>query len=201
MKKTLSSLAAAAVFLSGLPGLSGAMSFSATAEETSASVVAAFSSAPSIILSESGAKTCSPGEILTFSAFISNEAVYNLSVTYINAVSEDTVLSLKIDGELPFAEADNLRFPTGWINGNPPAADRFGNETVPEQVMDSDPSTLCARDFAGASELPYLLTFAAGTHEITLTVRQGEWIPVTVSLTPPEQPEAYKVPESPPEIP
>ena len=114
---------------------------------------------------------------------------------YVLKSRSDLELELRIDGRLPFSEAQRLIFHGLWENSEK-RFDGAGNEIAPEQVLSGKAISAYAEDMTGTENEPYGIALAGGGHTLTLTVTKGMADINYIGLTPPEKSEDYTAPES-----
>ena len=79
--------------------------------------------------------TAQPGMALTYTVQAHEDGLYEFKLKYVSVEKDDLLLSLKLNGELPFEEAEYLEFPSFWKNSEVKRRDGRGNEISPEQVL------------------------------------------------------------------
>ena len=114
------------------------------------------------------------GNTHSFVIETSKTGVYELKMDYICLKAQDMVLTVSIDGKIPFAEAERLTFPAFWENSGKYREDKNGNHFAPEQVLFTEEVTSTARDYSGKYEDPYLFLLEEGRHTVDINVYQGE---------------------------
>lgn len=78
-------------------------------------------------------------------------------------------ISVKIDGNYPFAQAEKITMLREWKNATEePRRDKMGNEYAAEQVETGEFITTVLRDYTGSSAEPYVFPVEAGEHTLTL---------------------------------
>ena len=94
-------------------------------------------------------------------------------------------LSLQIDGEFPFYECKSLAFETTWVSDGEKSFDRYNNEiiTVPNKLIRWESKYLMDSSYRYSEALPVELT--AGTHSLTITMKEGSVLFGAVSLCAP----------------
>lgn len=106
---------------------------------------------------------------------VPSEGLYAFDLTY-HAIDDnvnDFVRSLSLDGKVPFAEADELRFYRRWKDAYAPKTNNLGNEVKPQQTQISCWITTPIFDSQGADaqELNFYLT--PGQHTVRMTYIDG----------------------------
>lgn len=135
--------------------------------------------------------TLKAGDTLEYAVEVPADGLYELTLEFISRVTANTVVSLQIDGVVPFAEAQRLQFPNGFINKEGSVPDAMGNESAPEQILDPESVVRSARDYTGISTKPYRFVLTAGTHTIVLKATQGEILLKKAAFTAPEVAPTY----------
>lgn len=134
------------------------------------------------------------GDSYTYNFDAPHDAVYFLYMDYVLKSRSDLELELRIDGRLPFSEAQRLIFHGLWENSEK-RFDGAGNEIAPEQVLSGKAISAYAEDMTGTENEPYGIALAGGRHTLTLTVTKGTANINYIGLTPPEKSEGYTAPE------
>ena len=141
-------------------------------------------------------KEIASGEELVFSLAVPETAKYSLKITYQSLKVQDAAFCLLIDGEIPFAEAGNILFPSFWRNEeNAPRTDEKGSQYAPDQVLYEKVVTRAALDTLGRYEHPYTFLLSSGTHRIEMKMLQGAIRLEAITFSVPEQPEQYTEPQ------
>ena len=110
---------------------------------------------------------------------VESPGCYSFYMTYrpMEGTGKDILLSVGLDGEIPFDEASNLSLPRLWKdktyeNGTTIVRDAQGNDLRPEQVEAPRFITAGLKDTIGLYEQPYLFFLSEGTHTLRLTVQR-----------------------------
>ena len=103
---------------------------------------------------------------------------------YLSLEKRNCVVSLDINGKLPFFEAQTLTFPTFWENDGKPKKDKSGNEFSPVQVITDEYSFVPAQDYSGESEYPYVFEINAGDNSLRFTLVEGIMSVRRIALVP-----------------
>lgn len=119
---------------------------------------------------------------------------YELRLNYQCNGMQDAVVTLEIDGKIPFENAERLTFPMFWTNADQQQRDEAGNEFSPDQILYRDAVSAKAQDYSGRYENPYRFALSAGKHVITLRLLQGEMTLKGIDLCRPEQANPYRTP-------
>ena len=131
---------------------------------------------------------------LTFDFNAQTAGAYELSVVWKPLESGvDPVISLKIDGQYPFAAAEKIEILREWKNATEkPRSDDLGNEYAPEQVETGEFITTVLRDYTGSSAEPYTFSLTEGAHSLTFTGDGQKLLIKSITFASPEAPKAYK---------
>lgn len=130
--------------------------------------------------------------IFDFNAEATDE--YELSVVWKPLESGvNPEISLKIDDQYPFADAENIEMLREWKNSTEkPRCDKLGNEYAAEQVETGEFITTVLRDYTGSSAEPYTFSLTAGEHTLSLKGDGQKLLIRSVTFIIPESPKAYK---------
>lgn len=128
-----------------------------------------------------------------WSITVPEDALYNLAVTYIPLkTSLDVEYELRVDGEIPFEGAENIRITRDWKNiSEEPRKDAQGNEIAPEQIETGEYVYRLITDKSGVVLEPYAFALTAGTHEISFTGNGYAVAIADIALTAPEKTLSY----------
>ncbi len=129
-----------------------------------------------------------------FTVEVAEGGLYELTLEYVTSTKYDLEVSVLVDGAAPFEEAARLEFPGHWKNQGDSRVDGAGNQIAPEQALYLTPVKEPARDYTGSQENPYRFALTAGTHTVTVLVREGEGTFASAAFTAPEQVAAYQKP-------
>ena len=104
-----------------------------------------------------GVKTLAENGEAVYSLTVAESAVYELSLTYLPLKENggEIELSLKLDGALPFTEADSLKLPHYYMDSGKIREDKNGDQYTPEQVDYNDFVSVSVFDDTGAENDPY----------------------------------------------
>lgn len=93
--------------------------------------------------------------------------------------------ALKLDGDYPYYECRSLEFETTWEQDEEPTYDRYDNQivTVPNKVIQWESKYLMDSSYRHSEPLKLELT--AGTHEIELEVKEGNFLMGNITLSAP----------------
>lgn len=130
---------------------------------------------------------------VSWTVTVPEDALYNLAITYIPLkVSLDVEYELRIDGEIPFNGADNIRITRDWKDvTEKPRTDARGNEIAPEQIETGEYVHRVITDKSGVVLEPYTFALTAGTHTLSLTGRGYAVAIADIGFTAPEQTKPY----------
>lgn len=106
---------------------------------------------------------------------IPNDSLLELCLNFRSNGTQDVVLSMTIDGKVPFSEALRLTFPILWKNSDNNWKKEAGNQFTPEQIVYDGDVEDYARDYSGKEENNYIFFIPSGNHTVTFTVLQGEF--------------------------
>ena len=113
------------------------------------------------------------GKTLEFKAQTDKLALYYLFFDYVNKEKRSSVISLKLNGTIPFFEAQSIIFPTYWENDGKPKKDKSGNEFSPEQIITDKYNYVPAQDYSGENEHPYIFKLNSGENSISIKLTEG----------------------------
>ncbi len=107
---------------------------------------------------------------VTWSFDVEEAGYYNITFTYtsIEKGSDSARRSIKIDGEVPYAELNNIDFDRIWKDDGEPWTNAEGNQVRPKQVQVFEKRTFAASDALGRYNEPLKIYLTQGTHTITL---------------------------------
>lgn len=141
-----------------------------------------------------GAETFAPGWTKEYTFDVAEGGLYEFTLKYVCATRDDLEISVMVDGVLPFTEAARLEFPGHWQNSDKSRVDGAGNQIAPEQELYLTPVAESAWDYTGSQRDNYRFALTAGTHTVTLLVKEGEGTLASAAFTAPEQVAAYQKP-------
>lgn len=133
------------------------------------------------------------GDVVTLNVDVPQTAQYYLGFDYLSY--DESVLpvglAMTVDGEFPYYECRNLEFETTWIQGSEKSYDRYDNEivTVPDKLIQWERKYIS--DGSYRRSRPLTLELEAGSHEIQLTINEGNFLLGALVLAAPEQIPAY----------
>ncbi len=177
-------------------GMVLATGFSAMAEGTSGTVVTASEAVSQAVsdgnISVNIIKELKIGSKVEFDLSVQEAGDYELEFVFEAISRDDPLVSLMIDGKLPFPEAERLEFPNDWVDNGEPRTDEKGNEISPEQTLKTGTVYSTAQDKTGLYELPYTVALEAGVHKVAIEVFQGELSLKAINFNKPEVLQSYK---------
>lgn len=106
-----------------------------------------------------------------WSFHVKEAGLYNLAARYYPVEGKSSAIErvLKIDGEIPFQEANYLQFDRIWVNEKEEVQqDNQGNDLRPKQVEQPIWSDALLKDSDGYEVEPFLFYLSAGDHTLTL---------------------------------
>lgn len=111
-------------------------------------------------------------EPVEFTVNVEKEGLYYIGMSYkaLTDRKDDIRIGIKIDGEFPFANMDDLHFPRIWCD-DPNAKvtkDSRNNEYVPEQVVYSDYYYFEAYDEVLEASEKFMVKLTAGEHKVSI---------------------------------
>ena len=120
---------------------------------------------------------------------INEDAFYNIKLVYASVkTGVDYTFKVKIDGKLPFDEANALQFPRIWQNAEKKfKTDTLGNELSPEQKEIEGYAETLARSSTGVTVEPYAVYLTEGVHTLTLADPEQSVAVASVILAAPEK--------------
>lgn len=114
---------------------------------------------------------------LSYEIQVAETGVYALEISYfpIESNSNKIELSMKIDGETPFATASRLVLNKLWVNECDIYEDSRGNQIRPTQIQRGMWIKTVVGDSDGLFSTPLLFYLEKGTHEISFASERGEF--------------------------
>ncbi len=124
------------------------------------------------------------------------EGLYALGFSYLatNVANTNLTFSVKIDGKVPFDEAEKMVLNRIYKNDGEVRKDSLGNEFAPKQVPTDEFYYATLTDITNWTNDDYLFYFTKGTHEIELTGIYGEFKVEKLVLCGENKLSAYKAP-------
>ncbi len=107
---------------------------------------------------------------VSFHAQIPQTGYYNLYMEYLIPESRGVAAErgVRINGEFPFEDAQNITFTRIWTDGGEVKTDNQGNQIRPTQIEVYDWQSSCFEDDMGYITEPYRFYLEKGDNEITL---------------------------------
>jgi ABC-type glycerol-3-phosphate transport system substrate-binding protein len=122
---------------------------------------------------------------------VAEAGLYRILVRYSNTPGKNSEIEreLRIDGQIPFAEASSIFFQRAWRNeAEQIARDKRGNDLRPAQKEAQVWSEVLLRDITGYYAEPYLFYFSKGRHTLSFTSLKEpmaiDWIELTQTENP-----------------
>ncbi len=129
---------------------------------------------------------------VTWNVEVPETGIYNVLIEYLAEESRGVQVErkFKINGEAPFADAENLCFYRIWTDAYEPKSDNQGNQIRPKQVEIFDWQSSYFRDDMGYHIEPYQFYFEKGQNTISLeavnepmAIRKVSLVPVLYTAT------------------
>ena len=107
---------------------------------------------------------------VSFHVQVPQTGYYNLYMEYLIPESRGVAAErgVRINGEFPFEDAQNITFTRIWTDGGEVKTDNQGNQIRPTQIEVYDWQSSCFEDDMGYITEPYRFYFEKGDNEITL---------------------------------
>lgn len=131
---------------------------------------------------------------VTWEVEVRQEGFYNVYLEYMTVESRGVPIerSLRINGELPFADAANLTFGRMWTDSGDVLQDNQGNEIRPSQIEVYNWQNAYCKDDMGYIVKPYQFYLKEGKNTITLIGVNEPTILRKVALTAISEDENYE---------
>ena len=112
--------------------------------------------------------------------------LYSIQISYIPTKESDMdiVMSLSLDGKVPFKELETVELPRSWGAESENYYDEKGNEYASYLVQQEEVLTSGVRDRDGIYSDDLLVDFSAGEHELEMKYVSGSMIIVGIRLVP-----------------
>lgn len=122
--------------------------------------------------------------------------LYTFGMNYkaLNDSIGEIAVSLLLDGEAPFSEAERLLFPKFWKDEGDVRVDGGGNEFAAKQVLFDGYRYFAAMDITKWTGEVYCLYLTAGSHNITICDNETPLYIESIVLGAPENPGKYETP-------
>ena len=133
------------------------------------------------------------GDVLNLTITVPKTALYWIGFDYLSY--DQSILpiefAMKIDGDYPFYETRNLSFETTWMQQETVSKDRYGNEIVsmPDKLIRWE--NKCLSDGSYRYLSPLMVELEAGTHQIEITVSEGNFLLGNLYLEAPKEVPSY----------
>lgn len=113
----------------------------------------------------------------TLTVSVPADGLYTLGFSYLatDKNTEKLTFSVKIDGEIPFDEAEKLVLSRIWVNEGGNRVDGIGNEFAPKQVPTDKFYFDVVTDITDWTNDPYLFYLTAGEHTVEISKLYGEF--------------------------
>ncbi len=110
------------------------------------------------------------GAYTTWKVEVPADGLYAVELEYLTVESRgvDIERAVYINGEMPFADAEALRFSRLWVDAGEVRKDNQGNDIRPSQTERYDYQTAYIRDDMGYETEPYQFFFKAGENTLSL---------------------------------
>lgn len=144
-----------------------------------------------ILLYSGEEKNFAKNQRLDFDVSINEDSLYQISMEYLNTEKRNLDITVYIDGDIPFFEAQSITFPSYWKDSGDKRVDSNGNEFAPEQVLADEYNTVECRDYTGQIAAPYLFYLSKGEHRVSLVLNDGECKFKRIMLKNEENPDPY----------
>lgn len=136
------------------------------------------------------------GETVNLKVNVETAGNYQMLFRYYSGVGNGNSMecAVRIDGEIPYSEADSIVLPQYWVdeNGEEKEYDSAGNQIRPAQVLVKKWIEELAYDSAGKYSNPLEFYFSQGIHTISVTLGSGELHLHSVVLTGEPAPQTYE---------
>lgn len=128
------------------------------------------------------------GNMTTWKVNVPEDGMYAVRVEYLTVESRgvDVERALYINGEMPFSDAETLRFSRLWTDAGEVRKDNQGNDIRPSQTEIYDYQTAFCKDDMGYESEPYQFFFKAGENTLgfravnePVIIRRIDLVPVT----------------------
>ena len=135
------------------------------------------------------------GEMVRWYINCPENALYQIAVEYqvFSDTDADIELSCSVNGNIPYANAENIPLHRVWIDDGEPWKDDIGNESSPIQNQQHIWQTEYFVDANGLYKNPLLFSFDQGENEIGLCVYGGSVVISQIILSGYHESEPYSV--------
>ncbi len=133
------------------------------------------------------------GESIEFSVNVPESAAYNIALSFapLDEITENYKISLKIDGELPFSECDELILSALWEDDGEIRTLTNGDQVSPLQKHKDGFYLQKITDDEGIELYPYEFMLSKGEHTIRIEAKGKDLLLEKVCLLPPEVIKTY----------
>lgn len=136
------------------------------------------------------------GETATFSVTVEQAGLYQLRLRYYlyDTKDKDGLLSLSVDGALPFDEAGRLSLNRIWTDdrtGDAFNRDAQDNDIRPTQQQQPQWTERWCQDTDGYYDVPYAVYFSQGSHTLQACAQLGDMALSRIVLENPPEAEPY----------
>jgi len=130
---------------------------------------------------------------VTYALSMEEAASYQLEITCrsIEGKRNDVEFAVLVDGELPFNESSRLKMRRVWKSAGAITQNNQGDDVVPEQVLTTESAVHFVQDSDGLYAEPFLVSFTAGEHSLTLDFARAGIVIEQVRLVPAEAVPTY----------
>lgn len=134
------------------------------------------------------------GETVRFTAQVPQAGLYGLSLTYRVPAGggADPAISVSVNGEIPFSEADSIGLFRKWEDADRGARNSSGDELIPQQQEIDDYQSILVTDNAGYYGKQLFFPLKEGENEVTVTLQRGELVLSRLSFLNEETPPSYE---------
>lgn len=128
------------------------------------------------------------GAYAVFEVDIPADALYNIELDYLplEGNGNNIGFSLMIDGEIPFAEAENMVLPRMYKNSPEKRFDEYGNQYSPEQIELGEFVARKLFDYTGTVNGSYCFKFNAGVHTVAFNIGSEPFVLAGMKLSAPD---------------
>ena len=121
-------------------------------------------------------------------------AFYEIKLDYAAVAENENNIeaAVKINGAVPFSEAENIFLPRVWVNEEEIKADADGNESTPAQVQKEQYIEKKLTDVDGLYLEPLRFYFTEGKNTVSLSLYSGKIALSALSLEPVSKSDSYK---------
>lgn len=130
---------------------------------------------------------------VSYNVEVGESGLYCVNMTYfpIESNSSNIVLSMKIDGKIPYDTASRITLNKVWVNKNEIRTDSRGNHVRPQQIQQGRWCSCNFADVDGLFNEPLFFYFEKGTHEISFSSENAGLAIESFRLCNPEELPSY----------